>query len=375
MFVSRLAIADLDVTIHYLEQTVDRAPSRSSLVQWPDDDGLMGAMLGVEDNATTGKFLKHNYLLEQNIVETEEDLLSEAKRLLGSGAVMLVLSAPAESIVSIADLPEAANDLIFNARSMRDSVRNEECRSNVLHSIPSRNMLTDGLMQFLLTRRWKNLFLIEGNRENDQRYANALRQSAKKFGLNIVQEKQWLVDADIRRNASLEVPTFTRARDYDVVLVADEDQDFGHFLLYNTWLARPVAGSAGLRPVVWSPVIEQWGALQLQSRFRKLAQRDMTGVDYANWAAIRSIGEAVTRLNTNEPDKVLTYLLGDKFELAGFKGNSLTYRKWNGQLRQTVPLVHAHAVTANAPIEGFLHQLTELDTLGVDKPQSLCTQF
>jgi len=160
-----------------------------------------------------------------------------------------------------------------------------------------------------------------------------------------------------------------------VVLVADEDQDFGHFLLYNTWLARPVAGSAGLRPVVWSPVIEQWGALQLQSRFRKLAQRDMTGVDYANWAAIRSIGEAVTRLNTNEPDKVLTYLLGDKFELAGFKGNSLTYRKWNGQLRQTVPLVHAHAVTANAPIEGFLHQLTELDTLGVDKPQSLCTQF
>jgi len=375
MFVSRLAIADLDVTIHYLEQTVDRAPSRSSLVQWPDDDGLMGAMLGVEDNATTGKFLKHNYLLEQNIVETEEDLLSEAKRLLGSGAVMLVLNAPAESIVSIADLPEAANDLIFNARSMRDSVRNEECRSNVLHSIPSRKMLTDGLMQFLLTRRWKNLFLIEGNRENDQRYANALRQSAKKFGLNIVQEKQWLVDADIRRNASLEVPTFTRARDYDVVLVADEDQDFGHFLLYNTWLARPVAGSAGLRPVVWSPVIEQWGALQLQSRFRKLAQRDMTGVDYANWAAIRSIGEAVTRLNTNEPDKVLTYLLGDKFELAGFKGNSLTYRKWNGQLRQTVPLVHAHAVTANAPIEGFLHQLTELDTLGVDKPQSLCTQF
>ena len=98
-------------------------------------------------------------------------------------------------------------------------------------------------------------------------------------------------------------------------------------------------------------------------------------MDYANWVAVRSIGEAVTRSNTNDAKKLREYILGDKFTLAGFKGHSLSYRDWNGQLRQSIPLVHAHAVVANAPLEGFLHQRTELDTLGVDKPQSQCNQY
>jgi len=288
---------------------------------------------------------------------------------------MLLLNVSAESVLAIADLPEASDDLLFNARSQRNSLRSEDCRSNVLHSIPSRAMLADALMQFFAKRRWNRLFLVEGNRAGDVWFAKALRASAKKFGLKISNDKQWLEDADIRRNASLEVPLFTQDNKYDAVVVADEDQDFGHYLLYNTWLPRPVAGSAGLSPVVWSPVIEQWGALQLQSRFEKLSNRDMTGVDYANWAAVRSIGEAVTRTNTNAVAELRKYILSEQFDLAGFKGHSLSYRTWNGQLRQSVPLVHAHAVAAMAPLEGYLHQNTELDTLGIDQPESKCAAF
>jgi len=373
---SNLATAvEVDVQIHYLEQTIDRPPTRSKLIVWPEDDGQQGAALGIADNNTTGKFLKHQYELQKTIVDNQSDLMVEAKKILGSGPVLLLLNVPAESVVAIADLPAANDDLLFNARSKRVSLRSEQCRSNVLHSIPSRAMLSDALMQFFAKRRWSRLFLIEGHRAGDLLYAQAFRSSAKKFGLKISDDKQWLEDADIRRNASLEVPLFTQAKKYDAVVVADEDQDFGHYLLYNTWLPRPVAGSAGLSPVVWSPVIEQWGALQLHSRFRKLAGREMTGVDYANWAAVRSIGEAVTRTNTNVVAELSQYLIGDQFELAGFKGHSLSYRDWNGQLRQSVPLVHAHAVAANAPLEGYLHQLTELDTLGLDRPESQCSRF
>ena len=160
-----------------------------------------------------------------------------------------------------------------------------------------------------------------------------------------------------------------------MVVVTDEDRDYAQYLLYNTWLPRPIAGSAGMRPVAWSPVIEQWGAAQLQSRFHKLAGRDMTATDYGNWAAVRSIGEAVTRLKSAEPATVRNYLLSPDFELAGFKGAPLSYRTWNGQLRQSVQLVHADAVVANAPLEGFLHARTELDTLGLDEPESRCTAF
>jgi ABC transporter substrate binding protein (PQQ-dependent alcohol dehydrogenase system) len=64
--------------------------------------------------------------------------------------------------------------------------------------------------------------------------------------------------------------------------------------------------------------------------------------------------------------------MSDKFELAGFKGRKLTYREWNGQLRQTIPLIHPRSLVSQSPQEGFLHPVSELDTLGYDQPESRC---
>ena len=63
------------------------------------------------------------------------------------------------------------------------------------------------------------------------------------------------------------------------------------------------------------------------------------------------------------------------FELAGFKGRALTYRTWNGQLRQPIAIAHPRALVAQAPLEGFLHQTNELDSLGLDRPESKCEVF
>jgi ABC transporter substrate binding protein (PQQ-dependent alcohol dehydrogenase system) len=98
----------------------------------------------------------------------------------------------------------------------------------------------------------------------------------------------------------------------------------------------------------------------------------MTGLDYAAWAAVRSIGEAVTRLKSADAAAVRDFLRSDKFALAGFKGRKLSFRAWNGQLRQPIPLVHETAVVAVAPIAGYLHRYTELDTLGVDRRETDC---
>ena len=98
------------------------------------------------------------------------------------------------------------------------------------------------------------------------------------------------------------MPLFTQEfGDYDMLLVADELGDFGRYIPFNTWQARPVAGSEGLKPVAWSPVVEQWGAAQLQGRFEDLAGRDMRSEDYGAWAALRSLGEAVTRTGCADP--------------------------------------------------------------------------
>jgi len=368
----------LNIDILYVEQKVERPPVLSNLVSWPEDEGVQGAGLGIDDSNTTGRFLSQTYSLSTLVFDEEHDpadALLQIRQALGEGARLVVLNLPSELLIQTAALPEANDDLLFNAQAQDNELRQSSCAANVLHTMPSRAMLSDAMAQFFTFRKWRKLFLIEGNRDGDKALASSIRNSARKFGLEIVEDKTWVEDADMRRTASKEVPVFTQARAYDAVVVADEDRDFSQYILYNTWLPRPVAGSAGLMPVTWSPVIEQWGAAQLQSRFVKRASRDMNSRDYANWAAVRSIGEAVTRTNSADAKIVRNYILSTDFELAGFKGASLSFRLWNGQLRQPIQLVHANAVVASAPIEGFLHPVTELDTLGVDEAETDCDAF
>lgn len=375
VLIASTARAEVTIPIAYLEQQVERPPTLSNLDPVPADLGQAGAALGLADNATTGGFLGHSYSLSTHLVPIDGDFLAAGREAL-AGSKLLVVNAPAAALLALADLPEAKDALIFNAAAEDTRLRGEDCRANVLHSITSYAMRADALAQLMSKKRWTDWALIVGTRPPDLAFADALRNAATKFGLKIVSDVTWAFDADLRRNAAQEVPAFTQSFEaHDVLVVADELHDFGRYLLYNTWTPRPVAGSEGVAPLAWSGVVEQWGAAQLQNRFNEITNRKMRSVDYAAWAAVRSIGEGVTRTNAAAPEALRDYILSDSFALAGFKGRSMNFRQWNGQLRQPVPLVHPRALVALAPVEGFLHQRTELDTLGLDKPESACRAF
>lgn len=369
------ANAQIEINIQYIKQLVDAPPTLSNLDPIPEDLGTHGAELGLKDNATTGRFLGQTYSLTVTEVDAGGDF-AEAVRSALSSSDLLVLDAPQQQVLMAADMPETAGALLFNTRAAEVALRSDACRANLLHTLPSYAMKADALMQFFVQRRWEDIALIAGEHPDDQAWADTLENSARKFGLKFGARKTWVFDADMRRNASQEVPLFTQELgDYDVLLVADAADDFARYIPYNTWRPRPVAGSAGLRPVTWHRVVEQWGAAQLQSRFDTLADRPMQDRDYAAWAAVRAIGEAVTRTGAADAETLRAFMLSQEFELAGFKGAPLTFRTWNGQLRQPIPIVHERALVAQAPLEGFLHQRTELDTLGLDQPESRCTAF
>ena len=365
----------LEVPLIWLRHAEPQRPTLSNLDPIPEDRGLAGAEVALKDNLTTGKFLGQEYTLEVIEVGSDDDPLPAARDAL-SRSPFLVLDAPAASQLAIADLPEAANAILFNASAPDLSLRGDDCRANLLHTRASYAQQTDALMQFARSKRWTDMVLIEGSAPEDVAFADALRNSATKFAMEIAETKPWLTDADIRRNAGQEVPLFTQdLAEHDLMLVADVANDFARYLAYNTWEPRPLAGSEGLMPVAWAPVVEQWGAAQLHSRFEEDAEREMTPHDYASWAAIRAVGEAVTRTNSADPATIRAFLLSDDFELAGFLGVPLTFRTWNGQMRQPIPLVTRSALVAQAPLPGYLHQRTELDTLGIDEPESTCTAF
>ncbi|NMT62315.1 ABC transporter substrate-binding protein [Marinobacter orientalis] len=361
----------LDVTIGYIHWLPDQGPVLSNVTPEPEDAGLRGAELGIADNNATGRFLDQNYVLDSVIASDADGAMAALDGMLESGVDLLVTRVPADTLQAMA---KQAGDraLLFNAGAPDDGLRIRECQPNVLHTIPSYAMLTDALAQWLSMRRWREVFLITGPTEQDKAWADSFRRASKRFGLDIIADKPWTFDSDLRRTASKELPAFTQAGDYDAVVVADVRGDFGEYVPFNTWLPRPVVGTQGMGPEAWHRVVEAWGAAQLQNRFRELAGREMNSEDYAAWAAIRSIGTSVTSLSDAGHPAIREHLFSDDFQLAAFKGRKLTYRPWNGQLRQPIPLVHPRGLVATPPLEGFLHPETELDTLGYDRPESDC---
>jgi len=95
-------------------------------------------------------------------------------------------------------------------------------------------------------------------------------------------------------------------------------------------------------------------------------------VDMNAWTAARSIGEGATRTMSGDAAEIADFLRSDDFQVAAFRGQRLTFRKWNQQLRQPIILGDGHSVISTSPQEGFLHQVSELDTLGIDQPETAC---
>jgi ABC transporter substrate binding protein (PQQ-dependent alcohol dehydrogenase system) len=290
---------------------------------------------------------------------------------------LFIVDLPAAEVLAVADAAPGA--LVFNAGAPDDRLREEDCRANLIHVAPARSMLTDGLAEYLIWKQWKRWLLVVGSHPEDKLLGDAYRRSAKKFGAKIVEERTFQDTGGGRRSDSgsvqvqRQMPVFTQsAPDYDVLVAADENEVFAGFLPYRTWDARPVVGSAGLRPVSWDPSHEFWGAVQLQNRFQRTFKRGMTQRDNQAWEAMRLIGDAVAHTQSADPKAIHEDLLSPAFTLGAFKGQGLTIRPWNQQVRQPILLTDGRGTVSVSPQEGFLHQTSELDTLGFDRPETKC---
>ncbi len=345
----------------------------------PADDFIAGARMAMDDNNTTGRFLDQSFSVVDAKLTPGEDAVAALKGMLDDGVRLFIVDLPPAEVLAVADAARASSALVFNAGAPDDRLREEDCRANVIHVSPTRSMLTDGLAQYLIWKQWRRWLLVVGSHPEDQLLGEAYRRSAKKFGAKIVEERVYQDTGGGRRSDSgsvqvqRQMPVFTQnAPDYDVLVAADESEVFAGFLPYRTWDPRPVVGSAGLRPVSWDPSHEFWGAVQLQNRFQRAFKRGMNARDNQAWEAMRLIGDAVAHTKSADSKAIRDDLLSPGFALGAFKGQGLTVRSWNQQLRQPILLTDGRATVSVSPQEGFLHQTSELDTLGFDRPETKC---
>jgi len=369
----------LVTTIVYLGKDYDEPPPLSLVDKVVTDNGVQGARIALEENNRTGRLIGQDYKLLETIVPKDGDVAAKAKELLAAGHSLIVADLEAADLLAVADLPEAKSAVILDIRTNDDALRQEQCRANVFHIRPNWAMRADALAQYLVWKKWRRWFLIVGKSPADQGYAAAVRRAAARFGGKIVGEAPYSFEAGSRRTDTghqqiqTQMPMLTQGvPEHDVVIVADEADVFGDYMLFRTAEPRPVAGTQGLVAVAWHRAFEEYAGTQMQNRFEKKAGRIMTERDYTAWLAVRIVGEAVVRTGHNDAASVRAYILSDKFEVAGFKGQGLNFRAWDLQLRQPILLAGPRALVSISPQEGFLHPKFLTDTLGFDAPESKC---
>lgn len=286
-----------------------------------------------------------------------------------AGAAVLLADLPADWLLAVTD---AVKLPVLNLSEAADRLRAQDCRARLLHLIPSERMRADALAQTLVSRKWTSVLLLTGPSPTDQQRAVTVQASMKRYGLKTAGSKPFKVSADPRERDLANPLLLTAGAQYDVVWVVDSDGEFARSLPYRTVLPRPVVGDGGLVAVAWHAQFERFGAPQVSRRFMKATKRPMTAHDWSAWMAGKAlVGAAVAA--PKGPAAAWAQTIA-KSPLDGSKGTAMSFRPWDGQLRQPLLLTDGQGVISQAPIDGLLHPTNVLDTLGADAPEKLCKQ-
>jgi ABC transporter substrate binding protein (PQQ-dependent alcohol dehydrogenase system) len=334
---------------------------------------LIGAEVGIDEATALKRVLNTDFTLERIVAKSPADVAPAVLAAIDAGTHFFLIDAPAEAYKPLAAAARGRDVLLFNVSEPDDSLRRDLCAAEFIHVYPSRAQLMDGLVEYFISRKWRDLLILEGPLPADATMTAAFEHSAQKFGARIVAHQHFKPGSDPREREAND-PALLSAinRDFDAVFVADDTFDFARTVPYHLVRPRPVMGSIDLEPVAWHWTWERNGGPQVNSRFdRKSGGRRMDGPDWAAWASVKIIVQSVLRTRSVDFAKQRAFILGDS-DFDGAKGLAMSVRPWDHQLRQGILLAAPYEVVANAPIEGFFHRVNQLDTLGDDEPESKC---
>jgi ABC transporter substrate binding protein (PQQ-dependent alcohol dehydrogenase system) len=344
------------------------------------DKGIQGARQMLKEANLAGGFLGFQYTLEEAIVPEDADVVAKAKELLAAGNRFFIADFEPDDLLAVADLPEAQDAIILNIRSSATRLRQEDCRKNVFHIIPDFAMRADAIAQYLILKKWRDWFVMRRDTPEDEDYLAQVQRSAKRFGGNIVEDHLYDLPPGARNldsghqqiQAQMALET-ERSPDHDVVWAINSDDDFGDYLMYRTTLPRPVVGTQGMQATAWDKSYTESGGMRFQRAIPRIANRPPVERDYTGWLGLRTLSEAAQKSGSVDPEAVKEYMLSDQFRLEAFKGQALSFRTWDQQMRQPIILGGGTRVpVSTSPQEGFLHPKFVTDTLGFDEPESKC---
>jgi len=365
-----------DIRIVYIDRAedpfYDPPVQTDGVIRVANKPPLAGAELGLKDVATLGRAANVHFTLEHHSVPADGDVAADIASLAATHPAMVLLDLPHDDIVTAAKAIEPGALALVNIRDTSDDLRRTLCGTALFHTIPSQSAFSDALAQMMVRKNWKRILTLVGPEPEDQELAKIFSTSAKKFGAKIVDTKPFIAGNDPRKREENSTALMTGDSDYDVIYVADTTGDFGRFVEFRQIKPRPIIGSEGLEASAWHRAAERYGAPQVNHRFERDAGRPMSDMDWSAWVAVKAAAEAVAREKAMTGPTISAALLSGKIDVEMTKGMPGSFRSWDHQLRQPIMLHTADAVIAMAPIEGFLHENSILDTLGLSDRDTNC---
>ena len=372
-----VAAADTSFAFVYLYRDDDDAYRRhrayTGLVLRDRQRPLDGVRAGLRESRVKGRRLGIQFELTERALAPDESAVDMIRTLQTTDeARVFIADLPLAEVITLGQSLKDDPIIVLNARHADDRLRGADCSRVLFHTLPSQAMLMDGLAQFLVKKNWKKVLILEGDAPRDPMLADAFARSAAKFRLKTVDRRSFVLSNDPRIRDQSNVALITSGIRSEVIFLADSMGEFGRYVPYQTQQPILIVGTEGLRASAWHWTWERHGAPQLNQRFHRIAKRRMTGHDYAGWAGVKTVVEAITRTGSVDITKIRQFLVSDDLTFDTYKGAPGNFRAWNQQLRQPV-LLHLHnAVVARTPLPEFLHQQNSLDTLGSDLPESPC---
>lgn len=365
---------DLEKDIRYDEWGVHPVDIRSNTNQLYKRP-IAGAKLGLKDIKPFQRMAKVKFKLMslriKNIDTAANDILNHIN---SNNIKIILLDLPAAELSNVVNKISNLNLVVINISSKNNELRSSNCNQNLFHTIPSERMLSDSLAQYLSDKKWRKVLILTGPLEIDKAKSESFIESAKQFGLKIVDNRSFLLGNDPRARDQNDLDFLTGSAKYDAVYISDTHKEFSYGVPFATHIPSAVIGSSGLTPRAWHWSYLRHGAPQVHGRFERMNQRRMTEEDWAAWVAMRAIAEALVRFKDNENFSFHNSFVSENFKLDGSKGPVLNFRKWNRQLRQPIMLSTDNWVTSIAPLESFVHRENNLDTIGIDSKTSKCSK-
>lgn len=221
---------------------------------------------------------------------------------------------------------------VFNVGAPDDRLRNEGCARRAFHVMPAVSMYVDALTQLLIDQRKLSSLAVtgDGSPRGAEIEAAARRSVARRGGT---------VTADAAAADVVLLAVDDRGVDAAVARAIAEGRRPDRIAgIGEAGLRLPAERAAGLWVLGWHHELERFSARELNARFRRRFNAPMTEASWGAWAALKLVGEAVVRAGAGDGAALVAFMeSAPPFD--GHKGEALTFRRWDHQLRQPLYVV------------------------------------